>query len=77
MIVNTKEELKKIINNSNVNGDLNNLDVSNVTNMKDFGILYNIDINNISDFNKYKAIMDDFDRKIQKVGLYQHLFSLR
>jgi len=35
MIVNTKEELKKIIKNSDVDEDLTYLDVSNITDMSD------------------------------------------
>ena len=38
--------------------------------MKAFGTLYNIKINNISDFNKYKVIISEFNRIKQKLGVY-------
>ena len=62
---------------SEFNNDIFNWDINSVTNIKYFRVLYNIEINNISDFNKYKDIMNEINIREQKLGLYKHLFSLR
>ena len=49
--------------NSKFNGNLSNRNINSVSDMKNFGILYDIDINNISNFNRYKTAISEFNRR--------------
>ena len=55
-----------LFKDSEFNGDISNWNLSNITDMNDFEILCNIEINNISDFNKYKVIISEINRRKSK-----------